>query len=80
MLRGTRSKCCPWVFPQGRNPKDWDLDDVVPQPLPAGFFDSAAPAQVMNDEMARKYLTSFKRLMKVAQDARPDVAPSKKVM
>jgi len=37
-------------------------------------------AHVMNDEMARKYLTSFKRLMKVAQDARPDVAPSKKVM
>ena len=34
----------------------------------------------MNDECARKYLTSMKRLMKVAQDSRDDVAPSKKVL
>lgn len=37
-------------------------------------------AHVMNDEAARKYLTSFKRLMKFEQDARTDVAPSKKVL
>mmetsp|Transcript_12628 Transcript_12628/g.38895 ORF Transcript_12628/g.38895 Transcript_12628/m.38895 type:complete len:323 (+) Transcript_12628:77-1045(+) len=37
-------------------------------------------AHVMNDECARKYLTSMKRLMKVAQDSRDDVAPSKKVL
>ena len=36
-------------------------------------------AHVMNNEMQRKYLTSVKRLMKFAQDQRPDVAPSKKV-
>ena len=35
-------------------------------------------AHVMNDEAQRKYLTSFKRLMKFEQDRRPDVAPSKK--
>jgi len=32
----------------------------------------------MNNEMQRKYLTSIKRLMKYAQDKRPDVDPSKK--
>ena len=37
-------------------------------------------AHVMNDEAQRKYLTSFKRLMKFEQDRRPDVAPSKKVL
>lgn len=37
-------------------------------------------AHVMNNESQRKYLTSVKRLMKFAQDARPDVAPSKKVL
>ena len=36
-------------------------------------------AHVMNNEMQRKYLTSVKRLMKFAQDQRPDVAPSSDV-
>ncbi|KAH8055713.1 hypothetical protein JL722_8059 [Aureococcus anophagefferens] len=36
-------------------------------------------AHAMNKKMQRKYLTSVKRLMKFAQDQRPDVAPSKKV-
>lgn len=36
-------------------------------------------AHVMNNEMQRKYLTSIKRLLRFAQDRRPDVPPSKKV-
>lgn len=37
-------------------------------------------AHIMNNEMQRKYLTSVKRLIKFAQDKRPDVPPSKKVL
>jgi len=37
-------------------------------------------AHIMNNELQRKYLTSVKRLMKYAQDKRPDVDPSKKVL
>lgn len=36
-------------------------------------------AHVMNNEEERKYLTSVKRLLTIAQDFRPDVLPSKKV-
>jgi len=37
-------------------------------------------AHVMNNEMQRKYLTSVKRLIKLAQDLRPDLPPSRKVL
>ena len=37
-------------------------------------------AHVMNNEIQRKYLTSVKRLMTYAQDLRPDVPPSMKVL
>ena len=37
-------------------------------------------AHVMNNEFERKYLTSVKRLMTYAQNKRPDVAPSMKVL
>mmetsp|Transcript_26061 Transcript_26061/g.32820 ORF Transcript_26061/g.32820 Transcript_26061/m.32820 type:complete len:200 (-) Transcript_26061:1137-1736(-) len=36
-------------------------------------------AHVMNNEMQRKFLTSFKRLLRFAQDLRPDLPPSQKV-
>ena len=42
--------------------------------------DQSKIAHIMNNEMQRKFLTSVKRLMKIAQDGRPDVPPSKKVM
>ena len=37
-------------------------------------------AHIMNNELQRKYLTSVKRLMTYAQNKRPDVAPSMKVL
>lgn len=37
-------------------------------------------AHVMNNEAQRKYFTSVKRLMSYAQQKRPDVAPSMKVL
>ena len=45
------------------------------------FFDLGAVRTESRDRDApRRYLTSFKRLMKFEQDRRPDVAPSKKVL
>jgi pre-mRNA-splicing factor 18 len=37
-------------------------------------------AHVMNNEAQRKYFTSVKRLMSYAQQKRPDVPPSMKVL
>ena len=37
-------------------------------------------AHVMNNEMQRKYFTAVKRLMTFAQNKRPDVNPSMKVL
>mmetsp|Transcript_8989 Transcript_8989/g.20402 ORF Transcript_8989/g.20402 Transcript_8989/m.20402 type:complete len:417 (+) Transcript_8989:329-1579(+) len=42
-------------------------------------IESSNVAHVMNSELHRKYLTSVKRLMRYAQNKRPDVNPSKKV-
>ncbi|EWM26514.1 pre-mrna-splicing factor 18 [Nannochloropsis gaditana] len=41
---------------------------------------SSKVAHIMNNEMQRKYLTSIKRLMRFAQEKRPDVDPSKKFL
>lgn len=41
---------------------------------------TAKVAHVMNNELQRKYLTSVKRLMTFAQNKRPDVPPSMKVL
>ena len=41
---------------------------------------SSKVAHMMNNELQRKYLTSVKRLMTYAQNKRPDVPPSMKVL
>lgn len=43
-------------------------------------IESQNVAHVMNSELQRKYLTSIKRLMTYAQNKRPDIHPSKKVV
>lgn len=41
---------------------------------------SSKVAHIMNNELQRKYLSSVKRLMTYAQNLRPDVPPSKKLL